>query len=207
MFKPLLENLSRLASDSRFEKMAREAYGRYEVTVGAVYSDDRSYETRMASFLEWFVFTQQANDKGETILDVYRDEMARGSDLELAMIDALKNHIQDVFIIKSVKNEKIKAAALYANRNYIFNDEERARMLRKGDMFAGRIVKFEENWHLTNSFCQHPSATLKFIKKEMKRIRKNGGKGIEDFFFQLTSMSVRWERSRQIEVSEIYKSR
>ncbi|VAX18796.1 hypothetical protein MNBD_NITROSPINAE03-203, partial [hydrothermal vent metagenome] len=60
---------------------------------------------------------------------------------------------------------------------------------------------------LTNGFCHHPSGALKFIKSEMKRIRKSDGEGIEEFLFALNAMSVRYERSRLIDVKEIYKSR
>jgi len=207
LFKLLLENISRFSSDKRFEKMAREANGIYEAKAGSIYTDDQQYETHMASFLEWFLFTQPANDKGQTVMDVYREEKARGSDFELAMIDAIKEHIQDVFLIKSAKNGKIKATALFANKNYIISDEERAGLLRKGDIFEGRIVQFEKQWLLTNGFCPHPSGALKYIKSEMKRIRKNDGEGIEEFLFTLNSMSLRYERSRQIDVKEIYKSR
>ncbi|HEB71864.1 MAG TPA: hypothetical protein ENI77_04520 [Nitrospirae bacterium] len=206
-FRSLLENMSRFSSDARFEKMAREANGVYEAKAGSIYTDDQQYETHMTSFLEWFLFTQPANEKGQTVIDVYREEMARGSDIELAMIDAIKEHIQDVFLVKSSKNGKIKATALLANKNYVISDQERAGLLRKGDIFEGRIVQFEKNWLLTNGFCHHPSGSLKFIKSEMKRIRKNGGEGIEEFLFALNAMSVRYERSRQIDVKEIYKSR
>lgn len=206
-FRSLLENMSKFSSDKRFEKMAREANGIYEAKTGSIYTDDQQYETRMTSFLEWFLFTQPGSEDGQTVLDVYRDELARGSDLELAMIDAIKAHIQDVFLVKSAKNGKIKATALYANKNFIIRDEERAGLLRKGDIFEGRIIRFENNWYLTNGLCPHPSGSLKFIKSEMKRIRKNEEEGIEEFLFALNSMSVRYERSRQIDVKEIYKSR
>jgi hypothetical protein len=199
--------MSKFSSDSRFEEKAREANATYEAKAGTIYTDDQQYETRMASFLEWFLFTQPANEEGETVLDVYREELARGSNMELTMVDALKEHIHDIFLVKSAKNGRIKATGLFANKNFIISDEDRTVLLRKGDIFEGRIIQYEKYWFLTNGFCPHPSGSLKFIKTEMKRIRKSGGEGIGEFLFDLCSMSVRYERSRQIDVKAIYKSR
>lgn len=205
MFKDILDNITKLASDGRFEAHAREAYKEFERRAGMIYTDDISYEAKMTSFLEWFAFTRPVTAAGETILDLYRVEQARGSDLELALVDALKTSLHDVFLVKSSSAGVVKATALYRNENLYLYEDERAAMLRKGDLFEGRAAEYDKRWYLTNGFCHHPSSAAKFIKAEMKRLRK-AGLSADDFMFQLAGMSSRWERSRQIEVGQIYKA-
>jgi len=204
MFKQLLENLTQFASDKRFEAKAQEAYKFYEKRTGAIYHDDLAYEQRMTSFLEWFVFSVPAGDDGQRVLDVYRNEMARGSEEELAMVDSLSDNLHDLFVIKSSKNSIIKATALFTNKNFKIEDD-RADTIHKGDIFEARIANYEKRWFMTNGLCNHPPKALKYIKGEMKRIRQENGEGLLDFVFQLVSKSTKWERSRNIDVTEIYK--
>jgi hypothetical protein len=206
LYISVLDNLSKMASEERFADKAKEAYEIYTSKVGGIYSEDRSYESRMTLFLEWFIFECQAIQTGESVLEVYKDEMARGSDAELNLVAAMKDHVRDVFLVKSSKAGVIKAQALYENGKYVICDSYRADLFSKGELFEARIVEVDGNWRLTNGFCHHPSAALKFIKEEMKRIRKASGNGLDEFFFQLAAMSMKLERSRQIEVTQIYKS-
>ncbi len=204
MFKAFLDNLAQLAGDERFKSRARQARELYEEKVGVLYSDDPSYESRMTLFQEWFIIEQPIDGDSNTLVDIYRQEQARGSHGELAMVEALKNHVHDVFHIKSSWSEQIKAAALYHNKNFFIKAEDIADILKKGDLFESRLVEVNGAWRLTNGYCHHPRKAVNFIKAEMKRIRQNDGEGLDEFFFQLASMSTRWERSRQIEVEQIY---
>lgn len=205
VFKQLLEELYKFSSDPRFEKKAKEAYDEFEGRAGTVYEDDESYENRMTAFLEWFILEKPAADGGKRVIDVYRNERARGSETELQLLAALDECVHDIFHVRSVKKPYVKVDSLVSNKTCWIEDEERAQTLRKGDLFEGRIIQFGKTWLMTNTLLNHPSKVFKFVKAEGKAIRKNGGDGLKDFIFRLTTMRTRWERSRRIDAAEIYK--
>lgn len=205
VFKQLLEELYKFSSDPRFEKKAREAHDEFEGRAGTIYEDDESYENRMTAFLEWFILEKSAADGGKRVIDVYRDERARGSEMELQLLDSLDECVHDIYNVRSVKKPYVKVDSMVSNKTYWIEDGERAETLRKGDLFEGRIIKFGKTWLMTNTLLNHPSKVLKFVKAEGKAIRRNGGNGLKDFIFRLTTMRTRWERSRRIDAAEIYK--
>ena len=153
MLKHVLDELYRLAADKRFEKKASGEHELYNKQAGAIYEDDRFCDARATLFLEWFILERPADEKGRRVLDVYREEKAKGSDEELAILDALEQNIHDVFLIKSSKNGKVKATALYRNKNFTITDYDRAGMLCKGDLFEARIIKSGKQWLLINAVC------------------------------------------------------
>jgi len=205
MFNTLLKNLTKFASDARFQENATRSLRRYERLIGAIYNDDPYYDSRMTCFLEWFILEEPATGSGNRVLDVYRHERARGSESELAMIDSLDNNIHDIFQVKSARQGKIKVTALFANRSFTIDDQCLSETISKNEIFEGRIVNLDGAWLLTQGVCHHPSAALKFIKTEMKRIRKSGENGAAEFIFRLGSMLTRWRRARNISINEIYK--
>ncbi len=205
MFITLLKNLTKFASDSRFQESATRSLRRYEGLIGAIYNDDPYFDSRMTCFLEWFILEEPAADSGDRVLDIYRHERARGSESELAMIDSLDNHIHDIFLVKSVRQGKIKVTALFANRNFTIDDQCLSETINRNEIFEGRIVNLNGAWLLTQGMCHHPSAALKFVKAEMKRIRKTSEDGPGEFIFRLGSMLTRWRRARNISINEIYR--
>lgn len=203
--KALLDDITRFASEPRFEEVAKAARHEHDRRVGVIYTDDITYEARMVNFMEWFVFDFAVDESGRTMLDRYMEESGTRSNGNLALLTALKNQTRDIFAVKWAYDGLVKLTALYLDQYIIVQDPERWEMFKKKDIFSGRAVNVEDKWYLTNGVCVHPSKTLRLLKKEMKKFRAAGNFNMREYQFTLTAMSVMWERSRNIDIHDIYK--
>lgn len=203
--KRVLDELTKFASLERFEEFAIKRRHDYDLVVGGIHEDDKFYETRMLYFMEWLIFDAVCDD-GRTVFQTFVDERAEGGATEeRAALDALEKQWRDVFTVKWSADGQMKVTALRNNENIVITDEEKSPSFRKGDLFSGRAFKVGETWFLTNGICPHPSTALKTIKKDIKRIVKYGGGEMTEYLLRLTGMSVKWERFRNVEISDIYK--
>ncbi|MBI4666681.1 MAG: hypothetical protein HY751_09770 [Nitrospinae bacterium] len=203
----LLEDISRFAATGRFETMARNARSVYDRRVGVIHSDDTWYETRMVSFMEWFIFdyAEDPANGGKTIFQLFLEENTFALDTQNREIaEALAKHEMDVFRVKWSAEGVMKVTAIFKDVNILFADE-RSGTFKSGDLFSGRALFYKERWYLSNGLCVHPSKARRTIKKEMKGFRKTAGADIRDYLLTLTAMSLKWERSRNIDINDIYK--
>lgn len=203
--KHTFDDLTKFASQPRFGDFAIKCRNSFDLIVGGIHEDDKFYETRMLYFMEWLIF-DAIGDDGRTIFQIYGDELgADRTPEETATLEALKKQWRDVFTVKWSADGQMKATALRQNKNIVITDEEKSPSFRKGDLFSGRAFNIGEEWFLTNGICPHPSKALKTIKKDIKRIVKEGGGEMTEYLLRLTAMSVKWERFRNIDISDIYK--
>lgn len=203
--KLALDELTKFASLPRFGEFAIKCRNNYDLMVGGIHEDDDLYETRMLYFMEWLIF-DTAREDGRTIFQIYVDELgAGGAPEETATLEALGKQWRDVFTVKWSADGQMKVTALQQNKNIVITDEEKSPSFRKGDLFSGRAFNVGEEWFLTNGICPHPSSALKTVKKEIKRIVKAGGGKMREYLPALTAMSVKWERFRNVDISDIYK--
>jgi len=203
--KLALDDLTKFASQPRFGKFAIKCRNDYDLIVGGIHEDDKFYETRMLFFMEWLIF-DAIGDDGRTIYQAYVDEREAGdAPEETAAFEALEKQWRDVFTVKWSADGQMKVTALRQNKNIVITDEEKSPSFRKGDLFSGRAFNVGEDWFLTNGICPHPSKALKAVKKDIKRIVKEGGGEMREYLLRLTAMSVKWERFRNVDISDIYK--
>jgi len=203
--KLALDGLTKFASLPRFGNFAIKCRNNYDLIVGGIHEDDKFYETRMLFFMEWLIF-DAIGDDGRTIYQIYVDELGTGgTPEENEALEALGKHWRDVFTVKWSEDGQMKLTALRQNKNIVVMDEEKSPSFRKGDLFSGRAFKAGEAWYLTNGICPHPSKALKAIKKDVKRIVKEGGGEMTEYLLRLTAMSVKWERFRNVDINDIYK--
>lgn len=203
--KQALDDLTKFASQPRFGDFAVKCRNDYDIMVGGIHEDDKLYETRMLFFMEWLIF-DAPGEGGRTIFQIYLGELGVSeTPEENATLEALETQWRDVFLVKWSADGQMKVTALRQNKNIIITDEEKSPSFRKGDLFSGRAFNVGEEWFLTNGICPHPSTALKTVKKEIKRIAKAGGGQMPEYLQRLTAMSVKWERFRNIDISDIYK--
>ena len=207
MRKETLDRLMGLMAGGQMEPLARQALAVFRERTGASFEDDPSHEGRMALFTEWFILDYPKAYGAISPLDLYLSgaEGAPGEE-ERAMANALRKNVHDIFQVRWADKGRIKALALYMNKDFMIDCEERGGAFRKGDLFEARMVNLEGKWRLLNGFISHPSQAGKYIQAEMGRIRAQNGAGLQSFIARLSAMSLMCERSRNIDVNEIYKN-
>jgi hypothetical protein len=185
---------------------------------GEVFEDDKSMESRLASFLEWYVFDRPLDGKGIPPSELFLQE----SSATLTQEDHqdsldLTRTVHGLFELKRrPKGERLKVKEHC--RNVEFEVLERRQMpgLDKGDLFEARLIPHRGELLFSAAFCYHPRAARKAILAEVKRRKVVAGAAtgqkkarlvrIEEgpLLDLLSSMALKLERYRNVTVEAIY---
>jgi hypothetical protein len=173
MFRKILEELFEFAAKAIPSYQILEAKKSYQKETGEIYEDDSSYNSRMALFLEWFLFDNYITEKLLSPLEILIKENSLSISTErLENYKIFTKSIQGLYIVKKIKNETIKVINLFTDENYLVQEKDSGLFFRKNDIFQGRLILFQEQFHFTGNFCFHPNKTHKYVKQEVKLINK-----------------------------------
>ncbi len=150
-----------------------EARKDYQKLAGEIYEDDKSYESRVGSFLEWYLFDRVIPEEQMTPLETLiksngRNELPAG----VENIEDFTTNIHGLFIIKKIRDHEVVALNLLDDTKYNVRESEGKIIFQKNELFEARVVLNNGEYYFTGNFCFHPKDTLKFIKNEIKKIIK-----------------------------------
>ena len=181
-----------------------EARKDYQKLAGEIYEDDKSYESRMGLFLEWYVFDRKTPGQENTPLEIFFSQNGGGGmSGEFNNGDDFTHNINGLFIVKKIRDDEVTVLNLLDDKKYSVKENEGKILFHKNDLFEGRIVSIDENYHFSPSFCFHPKEAEKFIKSEVKKVQLslNGYlKELKKFISQLKDLNSRLDKNaREIE--------
>ena len=93
MLREILEQLFEFAAKNIPSDQILEAKKAYQKETGEIYEDDNSYNSRMALFLEWYLFDDYIVGKGQTPLETLIEENPDAWDSE--KIEIYKTNAQN----------------------------------------------------------------------------------------------------------------
>ena len=170
MIKDSIEYLIKIATNPPYSNNLLAARQEYQKYAGDVFDDDKSYENRMALFLEWYIFDRIEPAHDQTILELIINS-GRGPSLDLPKnINMFISHIHGLFIIKKIKDHSIKVINLFDSKQYDVVEPSGKLYFSKNSIFEGRLLTYENSYYFTGNFCFHPEGSKKFIKSEIKKI-------------------------------------
>jgi hypothetical protein len=173
MLKEILEQLFEFAAKAIPSDQILEAKKSYQKETGEIYEDDYSYNSRMALFLEWYLFDNYIMEKSQTPLEILIKENSTSLSTErLENYKIFTKSIQGLFIVKRIKNETVKVINLFTDETYLVQEKDSGLFFRKNDIFQGRLIFFQEQFYFTGNYCFHPEKTHKYVKQEVKSINK-----------------------------------
>jgi hypothetical protein len=174
MLREILEQLFEFAAKAIPSDQILEAKKAYQKEAGEIYEDDNSYNSRMALFLEWYLFDDYIVEKSQTPLEILIEENPDAwSDDKLEIYKSITESIQGLFIVKKIKDEAVKVLNLFTDETYLVKEKDSRLIFRKNDIFQGRLIFFQDQFHFTGNFCFHPEKTHKYIKQEVKIINND----------------------------------
>ena len=174
MIQEILEQLFEFAAKSIPDEQILAAKKTYQMETGILYEDDKSYNSRMALFLEWYLFNNCAPKSSKTILEVLLENNSEEFNTDkLKIYKSISESIQSLFFIQKVHDDSVKAINLFTDEIYLVKEKDSRLIFRENDIFQGRIIYFQKYFHFTGNFCFHPKKTHKHIKSEIKIIKKN----------------------------------
>ena len=170
MIKDSLEHLIKIATDAPFSNDLLVARKEYQKYAGDIFEDDKSYESQMALFLEWYIFERIDPIHDQTVLEVIINNEKEVSPHLLKNIRKFTSNIHGLFIIKKIRGHSIRVINLFDDEQYDVVGSSNKFYFSKGTMFEGRLLPYEDSSYFTGNFCFHPEGSKKFIKSEIKKI-------------------------------------
>ena len=174
MIQEILEQLFEFAAKSISDQQILAAKKTYQMETGTLYEDDKSYNSRMALFLEWYLFNNCAPKSSKTILEVLLENNSEECNTDkLKIYKSISESIQSLFFIQKVNDDSVKAINLFTDEIYLVIEKDSRLIFRENDIFQGRIIYFQKYFHFTGNFCFHPEKSHKYIRYEIKLIAKS----------------------------------
>ena len=170
MFRETLEQLFEFVAQHIPSEQIMMAKKEYQKTTGEIYEDDKSYNSRMALFLEWYLLDQYEPGTRQTVLEnIIEDNSFSWTPDRLESYKDVSKNIQALFEIKKVRDNSVTVLDLFTDEKYQIEEEDSKLAFRKNDIFQGRIVPHNDKYFFTGYFCFHPNKTQRYIKGEAKK--------------------------------------
>ena len=174
MIQEILEQLFEFAAKSISDQQILAAKKTYQMETGILYEDDKSYNSRMALFLEWYLFNNCAPKSSKTVLEVLLENNSEECNTDkLKIYKSISKSIQSLFLIQKVHEDRVKAINLFTDEIYLVQEKDSRLIFKENDIFQGRIIYFQKYFHFTGNFCFHPEKSHKYIRYEIKLIAKS----------------------------------
>ena len=170
MIRETLEQLFEFVAQHIPSEQIMMAKKEYQKTTGEIYEDDKSYNSRMALFLEWYLLDQYEPGTRQTVLEnIIEDNSFSWTPDRLESYKDVSKNIQALFEIKKVRDNSVTVLDLFTDEKYQIEEEDSKLAFRKNDIFQGRIVPHNDRYFFTGYFCFHPTKTQLYIKGEAKK--------------------------------------
>ena len=170
MLRETLEQLFEFVAQHIPSEQIMMAKKEYQKTTGEIYEDDKSYNSRMALFLEWYLLDQYEPGTRQTVLEnIIEDNSFSLTPDRLESCKDVSKNIQALFEIKKVRDNSVTVLDLFTDEKYQIEEEDSKLAFRKNNIFQGRIVPHNDKYFFTGYFCFHPNKTQRYIKGEAKK--------------------------------------
>ncbi len=180
---------------------AKENY--FKLT-GEVYEDDKSFEIRLAGFLDWYIFDRPLEGIKKTPAQAFYDSLDSSTPKEERDIyEGMLSTIHSIFQIRKFVEAGVYVKDLFNKKEY-FIEERRSIGFSEKDILEGRLIPFRGKYYFTEALYAYPREAGRFIKGELKQARK-AGKSIAGLIQRFSRLNLKFERYHRIDIREIYK--
>lgn len=196
-----LDDLLSFATEMDNSSGLRQGREFYFGKIGQVFEDEPDFDQRMSTFLEWYIFDHKSGGaETSTLFEKFVDSR-RGSlsSEEMVFLMAIGKHVHSVFLVKQCNQGRLKLKDLVTGTAYWVKTDDN---LENGDVIEKRIICIDNSCCLFNTYSLHPKQAYKPLYAALKKMKKSGVK--PDFFITLQAMQLKWRRSRNIKVQDIY---
>lgn len=175
---------------------------------GVIYEDDSEYESRMCIFMDWYLFDRDLPGVDLPPVKLYARSHRQEWDAETTKVfDDLSQSIHSIFQMKKKRlfSSGLVVVDLFSGKKYAVNDPQIKQNFSRGDVFEGRIVKYNDQFEFAKGFCFHPAEMKGFILSEIKKVRYQEKGKHTKLIFQLSNMKLKHVRYHHIDVKHIYR--
>jgi hypothetical protein len=206
-FQPYLDQLIAFGSSEMRKPDLLAAKAEYYRMTGEVFEDDKIFEQRMLSFLDYYLFDRKSPQSGKTPSEELCQERSQsaGGDPEGAF-RSFTETIHGLFEVRKLGKGEIRLRELFSHKTYEVTERRQMAGLEKGDIIEARLIPFAGQLLFSGAFCYHPRAVSAAIRKEAKRrSKKEPHRRPEELTWECAKMALKADRYRQIPVEKIYE--
>jgi hypothetical protein len=198
-------------SDERKEALLaarRDYFDRH----GEPHEEDKSFEARMNGMLDYYLYDFRPPGSPETTIEMFMREM--GPQLttdDLAQYRVLARNAHGLFEVKRIRPPEVRLKDVFTDVVHDVTERRQMVGLEKGDLLEARLMPHDARLFFSGAFLYHPREVRKAILAEVKRLKKQAGKGnrpdVETFIATLSRMAFKLERYRNVKVESLYDFR
>ena len=174
MLQDELNKVIEYVAGSAFSEDVYKAKKEYQKVAGDIFEDDESFDTRMATFLEWYTLDRIPDNGTKTPLleyiEKFKDEFSSET---LKTYNDFTNNIYGIFIVKKIKSDHVVILNLFDIKKYKVKEKQSEIIFHKNDIFQGRIVLYQGEYLFTGNNYFHPQKALKVIKSGIEQLDKD----------------------------------
>jgi hypothetical protein len=207
--RELQERLLAWASDEARKPLLLEARREHFARHGEPHEDDKSFEPRMNGLVDHFLYDFRPGGGTETVLDLFiREGGGALTTDERATFRDLGRGLHGLFEVRRIRPGEVRLRDVFTGHDHDVIERRAKVGLEKGDLFEARLLPYQGRLYFSGAFLYHPRAVRKPILAEVKRLRKQAGKGgkpdVPAFLGRLSRMAFKLERYRNVKVESIY---
>jgi hypothetical protein len=171
---------------------------------GKIFEDDRQVESRMVSFLEFYVCDRIRPTDGKTPARLkYERILTSESPQRAAAFRALTETLHGLYSIVAFEKDRVLLRDIYTHAQTWVNERRQLLGLVTKDILECRLIPDEQGYRFSGAFLFHPRVATALIEAEAKR-RRLQKKPSAELVFDCANRSLKSERYRQIEIGKIY---
>ncbi|MGE3610876.1 MAG: hypothetical protein AB7I27_14900 [Bacteriovoracaceae bacterium] len=179
----------------------KEAKEKYFSLTGKLDEDKDEFESRMNSFNDWYIFQYRQPDGSKVIEDYIRNNQ-----LEEELSQALLNVNHSLFEFSKVSfGKQIVLKDILHDEKIKLVKNHPTISLMEGDIFAGRVIKYKDEYYLLRGVCILPQGVKSILKAQSKKIRKlNNFEEELNFLLQLEALKTKATHYSHIDPAKIF---
>jgi hypothetical protein len=176
---------------------------------GEPHEEDRSYEARVNGMLDAYLYDFcPAGGRSTTVERFIEAEGATLTSEELAAYGDLTRTVHGLFEVRKIREGQVTLRDVFSGRDLDVTERRHVAGIEKGDLLEARLVPFCGELFFSGAFIYHPREARKAILAEVKRLKKEAGRGgtpdVRAFVAQISRMAIKLERYRNVRLESIY---
>ncbi|AKU91021.1 hypothetical protein [Vulgatibacter incomptus] len=208
MYQPQLDRVLAWASGPDRQEEILRAKAAFFERIGEAHEEDRSFEQRLALFVEHFLFDRPLDGTGAPPAAAYLEaNRAALSPEELGTFEALTRSVHGIFEVRKLGTKLgLKVRDVVSRTDYDILERRGLVALSKGDILDARLLPIDGNLVFSGHFLYHPAEARKAILTEAKRRKKaDPTASSSELAYDLARLALKLDRYRGVPVENIYK--
>jgi hypothetical protein len=204
-YQSLLDELYALASVEERKPDVLTARAEFFRLTGEVFEDDRTFEMRMASFLDYYIFDHRSSETARTAAEDLHAAKLKGNAPEAAVLESFTRTLHGLFEVRKLGPGFVRLRELFTGVDHDVTERRALAGLQKGDVLEARLIPLGDGLVFSPAFCFHPREAVKAIKREVKRRKKKEPeRSPQELVWEAAKRAMKVDRYRQIAVEKIY---